>query len=137
MIELYIQYGFYYEHLISITKKGMNGQKEIADMMQGYRNNPPQQINHSAVVTLLDYELQKGKNLITGETWDIQLPKSNVLQFITADGSKISARPSGTEPKIKFYFSVNTTLESKEAFDSKQLELVERINGIISSMGLK
>jgi phosphoglucomutase len=115
----------------------MNGQKEIADMMQGYRNNPPQQINHSAVVTLLDYELQKGKNLITGETWDIQLPKSNVLQFITADGSKISARPSGTEPKIKFYFSVNTTLESKEAFDSKQLELVERINGIISSMGLK
>jgi phosphoglucomutase len=137
MIELYIQYGFYYEHLISINKKGMNGQKEIADMMQGYRNNPPQQINHSAVVTLLDYELQKGKNLITGETWDIQLPKSNVLQFITADGSKISARPSGTEPKIKFYFSVNTTLESKEAFDSKQLELVERINGIISSMGLK
>lgn len=137
MIELYIQYGFYYESLISITKKGMNGQKEIADMMQGYRNNPPQQINHSAVVTLLDYELQKGKNLITGETWDIQLPKSNVLQFITADGSKISARPSGTEPKIKFYFSVNTTLESKEAFDSKQLELIERINGIISSMGLK
>ncbi len=137
MIELYIQYGFYYESLISITKKGMNGQKEIADMMQGYRNNPPQQINHSAVVTLLDYELQMGKNLITGETWDIQLPKSNVLQFITADGSKISARPSGTEPKIKFYFSVNTTLESKEAFDSKQLELIERINGIISSMGLK
>jgi len=137
MIELYIQYGFYYESLISITKKGMNGQKEIADMMQGYRNNPPQQINHSDVVTLLDYELQKGKNLITGETWDIQLPKSNVLQFITADGSKISARPSGTEPKIKFYFSVNTSLESKEAFDSKQLELIERINGIISSMGLK
>lgn len=137
MIELYIKYGFYYESLISITKKGMNGQKEIADMMQGYRNNPPQQINHSDVVTLLDYELQRGKNLLTGETWDIHLPKSNVLQFITADGSKISARPSGTEPKIKFYFSVNTTLASKDAFDSKQLELIERINGIISSMGLK
>ncbi len=137
MIELYIQYGFYYESLISITKKGMNGQKEIADMMEGYRNNPPQQINQSAVVTLLDYALQMGKNLQTGETWTIQLPKSNVLQFITADGSKISARPSGTEPKIKFYFSVNTTLANKEEFDTKQLILEQRIQGIISSMNLK
>lgn len=137
MIDLYIQYGFYYENLISITKKGMNGQKEIADMMEGYRSNPPSSINGSAVTTLLDYQLQVGKNLQTGETWPIQLPKSNVLQFITADGSKISARPSGTEPKIKFYFSVNTRLESREAFDVKQKELENRIEGIISSMNLK
>lgn len=137
MIELYIQYGFYYENLISITKKGMNGQKEIAAMMEGYRSNPPANINGSAVVTLLDYQLQTGKNLITGETWNIPLPKSNVLQFITADGSKISARPSGTEPKIKFYFSVKTNLNSKEEFDAKQIELENRINGIISSMNLK
>lgn len=137
MIELYIQYGFYYENLISITKKGMNGQKEIAEMMEGYRSNPPAQINGSDVVTLLDYQLQTGKNLLTGETWPIQLPKSNVLQFITADGSKISARPSGTEPKIKFYFSVNTTLESKDAFDATQTLLENRINGIINSMNLK
>ncbi|MDP3393647.1 phospho-sugar mutase [Sediminibacterium sp.] len=137
MIELYIQYGFYYENLISITKKGMNGQKEIAAMMEGYRNNPPAEINGSAVVTLLDYQLQTGTNLQTGETWTIQLPKSNVLQFITADGSKISARPSGTEPKIKFYFSVNTSLSSKAEFDTKQMELENRINGIISSMNLK
>lgn len=137
MIDLYIQYGFYYENLISITKKGMNGQKEIADMMEGYRSKPPSSINGSAVTTLLDYQLQKGKNLQTGETWQIQLPKSNVLQFITADGSKISARPSGTEPKIKFYFSVNTRLESREAFDVKQKELENRIEGIISSMNLK
>ena len=137
MIDLYIQYGFYYENLISITKKGMNGQKEIADMMEGYRSNPPSSINGSAVTTLLDYQLQVGKNLQTGETWQIQLPKSNVLQFITADGSKISARPSGTEPKIKFYFSVNTRLESREAFDVKQKELENRIEGIISSMNLK
>ncbi|MDO9157253.1 MAG: phospho-sugar mutase, partial [Sediminibacterium sp.] len=123
MIELYIQYGFYYENLISITKKGMNGQKEIAAMMEGYRTSPPAEINGSAVVTLLDYQLQIGKNLQTGETWTIQLPKSNVLQFITADGSKISARPSGTEPKIKFYFSVKTNLNSKLEFDAKQLEL--------------
>ncbi len=136
MIELYLQYGFYYETLISITKKGMNGQKEIADMMDGYRTNPPSTINNSAVITLLDYQLQTGKNLQTGETWPISLPKSNVLQFITADGSKISARPSGTEPKIKFYFSVKTTLNSKAEFDAKQLELENRIKGIIQSMQL-
>jgi phosphoglucomutase len=136
MIELYLQYGFYYETLISITKKGMNGQKEIADMMEGYRNNPPAVINNSTVITLLDYQLQKGTNLQTGATWPISLPKSNVLQFITADGSKISARPSGTEPKIKFYFSVKTTLASKEEFDAKQLDLENRIKGIIKSMQL-
>ncbi|MDD2792740.1 MAG: phospho-sugar mutase [Sediminibacterium sp.] len=136
MIELYVQYGFYYENLISITKKGMNGQKEIAAMMEGYRNQPPSSINGSAVVTLLDYELQTGKNLQTGETWAIHLPKSNVLQFITADGSKISARPSGTEPKIKFYFSVHTKLAYKDEFDAKQLELENRIKGIIRDLEL-
>lgn len=137
MIDLYIQYGFYYENLISITKKGMNGQKEIADMMEGFRSNPPSVINGSTVTTLLDYQLQVGKNLQTGESWTIQLPKSNVLQFITADGSKISARPSGTEPKIKFYFSVNTQLASRDEFDAKQKELENRIDGIILSMNLK
>jgi len=136
MIDLYVQYGFYYENLISITKKGMNGQQEIAAMMEGYRKNPPIAINGSNVISLLDYELQKGTNLITGETWTIQLPKSNVLQFVTEDGSKISARPSGTEPKIKFYFSVNTTLENKAAFDDKFNQLEGKIHGIIKSMQL-
>lgn len=136
MIDLYVQYGFYYENLISITKKGMNGQQEIADMMEGYRNNPPLAINGSKVVSLLDYELQKGTNLLTGESWTIQLPKSNVLQFVTEDGSKISARPSGTEPKIKFYFSVNTTLENKAAFDHQFEKLEAKIQGIIQSMQL-
>ncbi|THU30396.1 phospho-sugar mutase [Niastella caeni] len=139
LIDLYVQYGYYKEHLISITKKGMNGQREIADMMDGYRNNPPVTINGSPVVHLLDYELRKGKNLQTGSEWDITLPISNVLQFILADGSKISARPSGTEPKIKFYFSVNTTIKSAAEFDSIQVhgELDKRIQGIISDMGLK
>lgn len=137
LIDLYIQYGFYYENLISITKKGMNGQKEIAEMMEGYRKNPPVTINGSRVKELLDYDLSIGKNLITGETWKIELPKSNVLQFITEDDSKISARPSGTEPKIKFYFSVKTTLENKESFDEKYAELQNKIKGIIASMGLK
>lgn len=136
MIELYQQYGFYYETLISITKKGMNGQKEIADMMNGYRNNPPATIDGSKVVQLLDYELQKGTNPSTGETWPIQLPKSNVLQFITDDGSKISARPSGTEPKIKFYFSVKTNLSDKAAFDSTFAQLEAKIARIIADMQL-
>ena len=136
MIELYVQYGFYFENLISITKKGMNGQQEIANMMESYRQAPPKSINGSKVATLLDYELQKGTNLLTGENWKINLPKSNVLQFITEDGSKISARPSGTEPKIKFYFSVNTQLENINAFDEVYALLTKKIDGIISDMQL-
>ena len=136
LIELYIQYGFYYENLISITKKGMNGQAEIAKMMEDYRQSPPTTIDGEAVTTLLDYELQVGKNLATGETWKIDLPKSNVLQFITANGSKISARPSGTEPKIKFYFSVNTKLKDKASFDTTYQMLQDKIKAIISSMQL-
>lgn len=136
MIELYVQYGFYYETLISITKKGMNGQEEIAAMMEGYRQSPPSTINGTKVATLLDYELQNGTNLLTGETWKINLPKSNVLQFITEDGSKISARPSGTEPKIKFYFSVNTKLNDASEFDTQYATLQNKINGIIGDMQL-
>ena len=136
MIELYIQYGFYYETLISITKKGMNGQQEIKAMMEGYRQAPPATINGSKVEILLDYELQAGKNLLTGESWKINLPKSNVLQFITQDGSKVSARPSGTEPKIKFYFSVHTTLTDDAAFDATYAILQDKIKGIIADMQL-
>ena len=137
LIDLYVQFGFYKENLISITKKGMNGQKEIAEMMESYRSNPPKTINGSDVVELLDYDLSKGRNLQSGEEWKIQLPKSNVLQFILADGSKISARPSGTEPKIKFYFSVNTRLNNANDFEKVQGELDNRIQGIIKDMGLK
>ncbi|PWT73001.1 MAG: phosphoglucomutase [Bacteroidetes bacterium] len=137
LIDLYGQYGFYKENLISITKKGMDGQKQIADMMEGYRKNAPASINGSRVVKLLDYELRKGKNLQTGETWDISLPVSNVLQFILEDGSKISARPSGTEPKIKFYFSVHTKLDSSTTFDNASGSLDKRIAGIIKDMKLQ
>ncbi len=136
MIDLYVQYGFYKEHLISITKKGMDGQQQIAAMMESYRNNPPKTINGSLVVKLLDYELQKGSNPQTGEEWKIELPKSNVLQFILADGSSISARPSGTEPKIKFYFSVNTKLNTAAEFDKVNKELDEKIKAVITDMKL-
>lgn len=136
LIDLYVQYGFYKEHLISITKKGMDGQQQIADMMESYRSNPPKTINGSPVVMLLDYELRKGKNLQTGEEWTIELPKSNVLQFVLEDDSKISARPSGTEPKIKFYFSVNTTLADAGSYARESAELDARIKGIIADMKL-
>ena len=136
LIDLYIQFGFYKEYLISITKKGMDGQKQISEMMSSYRTNPPSDINGSAVLQLLDYQTGTGKNLKTGETWKISLPVSNVLQFLLEDGSKISARPSGTEPKIKFYFSVREKLRSRSEFDEVNNILQKRIDGIIAGLKL-
>ena len=136
MIDLYVEYGLYKEQLISITKKGMDGQQQIAAMMESYRNNPPKTINGTDVVQLLDYELQKGTNPQTGDAWKIELPKSNVLQFVLADGSSISARPSGTEPKIKFYFSVNTKLNSAAEYNKENKILDEKIKAIIGDMEL-
>ncbi len=137
LVDLYVQYGFYKENLVSITKKGMNGAAEIKAMMETYRSNPPKTIDGMEVKELLDYELQVGKNLSDGSSWKIELPKSNVLQFVLADGSKISARPSGTEPKIKFYFSVNTTLASAADFEKTEKLLDDRIDRIIAEMELK
>ena len=137
LLDLYVQYGFYKENLVSITKKGMNGAAEIAAMMEGYRSNPPKTIDGIPVVNLLDYELKIGKNLVEGTSWTIELPKSNVLQFELEDGSKISARPSGTEPKIKFYFSVNTKIANAAEFDVAEKNLDEKIDRIINEMKLK
>jgi len=137
MIDMYLQYGLYKEDLVSITKKGMNGAAEIADMMKGYRDNPPTTLDGVAVTELLDYDMQSGKNLSTGKSWTIDLPKSNVLQFVLADGSKISARPSGTEPKIKFYFSVKGTLDNAAAFETAEKALDEKIARIVKEMQLK
>jgi phosphoglucomutase len=137
LLDLYLQYGYYQEDLISITKKGMNGQQEIAQMMEDFRNNPPKSLAGSKVVELLDYQKQTKTDLQTGKTDVISLPKSNVLQFITEDGSKISARPSGTEPKIKFYFSVNTKLDAVDKFEEAQQRAKDKIQTIITNMGLK
>ncbi|HTN37521.1 MAG TPA: phospho-sugar mutase [Arachidicoccus sp.] len=136
LIDLYIEYGFYYEKLKSITRKGMRGQEEIAEMMKAYRDNPPKTLNGSKVAQLLDYQLQIGKNLDSGEQWKIDLPKSNVLQFMLEDGSKISARPSGTEPKIKFYFSVNTSLKNKDDFEKELAGLEKKIESIIKDLNV-
>jgi phosphoglucomutase len=136
LLDLYVEYGCFQEHLISITKKGMNGQKEIAEMMESFRSNPPKVLGGVGVTTLLDYQLQTGTNLADGSTFTIDLPKSNVLQFVLEDGSKVSARPSGTEPKIKFYFSVNVPLDSAENYDKVKAGLDARIQSMITDMNL-
>jgi phosphoglucomutase len=136
LLDLYVQYGCFQEGLVSITKKGMNGQQEIAAMMESFRKDPPQVLAGSKVVSLLDYQQQTSKNLATGETQPIILPKSNVLQFVLADGSKISARPSGTEPKIKFYFSVQAALSNKNDYAKVKQHLDEKINRIKKEMKL-
>lgn len=136
LLDLYVQYNCYQEHLISITKKGMNGQQEIADMMERFRSNPPQTLAGSKVIELLDYQKQIKTDLQSGNTEPITLPKSNVLQFILEDGSKISARPSGTEPKIKFYFSVSAPLASADQYENVQQQLMNKIETIVKDMKL-
>ncbi|WP_026462648.1 phospho-sugar mutase [Adhaeribacter aquaticus] len=137
MISMYQEFRFYKEDLISLTKKGQRGQQEIAEMMQELRSNPPKEINGSKVVEIRDYKSGIINNVEAGTEESFDMERSNVLQFITADGSKISARPSGTEPKIKFYFSVNAELPSEADFDQVDQELTGRIQNIISDMKLK
>jgi phosphoglucomutase len=137
MIEIYRQFGFYKEDLISITKKGKTGAEEIQAMMAGYRSNPPKSIAGSEVVKIYDYKESSILDVKTGIKTGIEMEKSNVLQFLTADGWKISARPSGTEPKIKFYFSVNEPLHSAADFKKTEASLDAKIQAIIKSLGLK
>ena len=137
LLELYVKYGLFREHLISITKKGRDGQEQIAAMMDKYRNDPPQTLAGVKVIGLYDYDKKEAKDLTNGQVCSIELPQSNVLQFILEDGSKVSARPSGTEPKIKFYFSVQGKLDSVAAFDSAYGDLGNKIDHIIAELGLK
>ena len=137
LIDLYVEYGLYREHLVSITKKGMDGQEQIAAMMERFRKDPPSQLNGSSVVKMVDHQAGKGRDLRTGEEWTTGLPLSNVLQFFLQDGSVISARPSGTEPKIKFYFTVNTRLAGREEFERQYDSLGGRIDNIVSELKLK
>ena len=136
LLDTYIQYGFYKEKLISITKKGKTGAEEIKAMMEKFRNNPPATLGGSKVITLKDYENRIETDLNTNTTAAIELPTSDVLQFITADGSIISARPSGTEPKIKFYCSVNGKLASKEAYAETDKQLEAKVDAIMKDLGV-
>ena len=136
LIDIYLEYGIFKEKLINIVRKGKEGADEIKAMMVSYRQNPPTTINNSKVVRIKDYETMLSTDCISGEKTEIDLIKSDVLQFFLEDGSKISVRPSGTEPKIKFYFSVNTELESADRFEDTEKLLDQRIEGIIKDMRL-
>ncbi|GAI97707.1 unnamed protein product, partial [marine sediment metagenome] len=117
LIDIYLEYGFYHERLVNIVKKGKSGAEEIQKMMDNLRNAPPETINNSPVMLIHDFQIQTTYDLLSHLRYQITLPKSNVLQFILQDGSKISVRPSGTEPKIKFYFSVKGELKNRDNFE--------------------
>ena len=136
LLKLYAENGFYKEHLISITKKGMDGAAEIQEMLSEMRNNPLTEIDEEKIEFLSDYQASTKKNLITGEVIRMDIPKSNVLIYQTVSGARIAARPSGTEPKIKFYFSVNTSLDKVENAEKVESELDAKIQRIIKEMKL-
>lgn len=136
LLKLYVKYGFYKEYLISLTKKGKDGAAEITQMMIDLRENPLKEINGQRVVMVEDYQSSIATNLLTEEKEEINMPKSDVLIYYLEDGSKICARPSGTEPKIKFYFSVNEPLDDVANFKTVEAALDQKIKNIIAEMAL-
>ena len=134
--QMYVDYGFYKEHLISLTKKGIEGANEIKQMMVDMREKPMAEINGQRVIMVEDYQNSTAKNLLSGEVETLTVPKSNVLIYYLEDGSKICARPSGTEPKIKFYFSVNCAVESLSDLPEAEKQLDQKIKNIIAEMQL-
>jgi phosphoglucomutase len=134
LLDMYVQYGLFREDLKSVYKKGKSGAEEIQKMMMNFRANPPKKLGGSQVVTVKDYHSSKEKNIATGEVTDIDLPSSNVLQFITENGSIVSVRPSGTEPKIKFYCSVNTSLMNAEDYKPAVATLDKKIDAMIEAL---
>ena len=136
LINLYVEHGFYRERLVSVTKKGKVGAEEIQAMMAGFRTTPPSHLGGSRVVEVKDYASGEAKNLVDKSVERMDFPSSNVLQFITEDGSVISARPSGTEPKIKFYCSVNTQLVSASEFRRVEGVLEQRVDAILADLGV-
>ncbi len=136
LLGIYKEFGYYLEDMISVVKKGKEGAEEIQNMMAGFRSNPPKEINGSPVVRIADYLIQEDTDTVSWKKQKINLPKSNVLQFFTEDGSKISIRPSGTEPKIKFYFSVQDKLDNPEDYTIVTNILLERIKTIKTDLKL-
>lgn len=136
LIDTYVEHGLYQESLIALTKKGKSGAEEIQTMIEGFRATPPHSFAGSPVIRMIDYQEQIDRDLVTGTSITIDLPKSNVLQFYTKDGSIISARPSGTEPKIKFYCSVNAPLPSKSNYDAVKGSLDKKIEAIKADLGV-
>ena len=136
LLELYVQFGLYKEELISLVKKGIEGEKEIKQMLVDLRENPWKEIDGEKVVLVEDYQTSKAKDLQNHTESSIDIPKSNVLIYYTENGTKIAARPSGTEPKIKFYISVMGELDSVKNYDQKNSELQQKIDRIKSELKL-
>ncbi len=136
LVDLYDEYGFYREKLVSVKKEGKSGAEEIQAMMASFRQNPPAQLGGSKVITIKDYKTGQSRDVFSGETTPIDLPKSNVLQFFTEDGTIVSARPSGTEPKIKFYTSVNAGLADADAYQRTEAALDNKIAQVIKDLGV-
>ena len=136
LIEIYAEHGFFKEHLVSLVKRGLEGAEEIKEKMIQLRKNPPKEIAGEEVVLIEDYHTSEAKNIQSHESLNIDIPKSNVLIFYTENGTKVAARPSGTEPKIKFYISVNTNLANTSDFESVEQELDSKIQSIKSELGL-
>ncbi|MBC3847142.1 phospho-sugar mutase [Winogradskyella echinorum] len=136
LIDLYLEHGFFKERLVSLTKKGIEGAQEIKQMMIDARENPLKMVNGSKVIKIEDYQLSIAKDMVNNTEKTIDVPKSNVLIYYTEDGSKIALRPSGTEPKIKFYISVNTKLDNVSAFKETEQLLENKIDAILKDMNL-
>lgn len=136
LLNLYVDFGFYKEYLISLTKKGIDGANEIKQMMIDLREKPLKEINGQRVLMVEDYQNSTAKNLFTDEIEELKIPKSNVLIYYLEDGTKICARPSGTEPKIKFYFSVNEPLDTVENASEVEKTLDQKIKNIVAEMQL-
>jgi len=136
LLDIYAEYGLYREKLVNVVRKGAEGAAEIKGMMEGFRNSLPKEIAGSKVIMYNDYLSLTSTDLVTGEKTPLRMEKSNVLQFFLADGTKISVRPSGTEPKIKFYFSANTEMNDVSRFEELWQGLEKRIDSVISDMRL-
>lgn len=130
LIDVYLEFGFYKESLLSVTKKGKEGSEEITRMMENFRSNPPAELDSSTVVFVKDYKNNTVKNTATNEVSETGLPSSNVMQFVCDNGTVVTVRPSGTEPKIKFYFSINGKLEYRENFDALNDVLNARLEAL-------
>ncbi len=136
LIDLYVKHGFYKESLKSLKREGKKGQEEIAAIMEGFRKKPPLELAGEKLLLVKDYLISEIKNVVDGSVSKIEQPSSNVIQLITDQGSKISMRPSGTEPKIKFYFGVKEKLSSRDQFDQVDKQLTAKINHLIDALGI-
>jgi phosphoglucomutase len=135
-LDIYSKFGLHEEKLLSITKKGKDGLAEIKEMMKNYRNNPPKEIAGSKVVTVVDYLTQKQTDILTGTQMPVNQHQSDVLQFLTQDGTVVSVRPSGTEPKIKYYFELRTDLKNKADYETILKHLNDKYHKILTELGI-